>query len=662
MVKKNDFYLDKIVKISLIVMIGIFFLTMIFLNTNRMLEYLHSDIVGEMNLSQAIWEQKKIIPDGWYYATEVILLRPSLIAAILYGITKNLILSYGLACTITMGLIIISFIYMIRPITKDFKIVSAGILILIGIGSAEYTGSIFLHMAYYGINLVFTMCTVGYYLRICMDTISKRQRLIMFSIMNIGAFLFGIMSIRMLQMIYIPLMICEIFRMLNITNNFTTYPQKKDVKISFEVIGYIILSIMGLVVFKVFFEPNIYLGVNATNQLIVSLDEIFNRLEEVFKCILELFSFKPNIPLVSIEGINSMIAVCWIVLLGIASQYIITQNYRQEERNVLIIFISSALLTIVVMTLVTVDLATRYVMIYVPLLAIICVIMLNNIGNKKNLANIIYIGVLGCCILNFISTYVPMIKNKDGNSLSKQICRWLEENNYKYVYGEFWKTGILKGISNGKIEAGLIHPGDLTVMKWLTNKEIYAPFNDAERVAILLSDEEENRLKEIKHPILSIGTKVHEIEEINIYSYEKNPIILVEIPKKVGEVVTYNFGQTGFRIMEGAMVNLEDYSVESDEISQGFLIYGPYISIDKGTYNFKIEYEAMNTMETNLGFFDIVSDFGQKEITKHLISNETTYLNIENIIFNQEDNVEFRVYKNAGSKIKVKSITIEKTE
>lgn len=108
-------------------------------------------------------------------------------------------------------------------------------------------------------------------------------------------------------------------------------------------------------------------------------------------------------------------------------------------------------------------------------------------------------------------------------------------------------------------------------------------------------------------------------------------------------------------ILENLGLTDMDLSIES----QGFNVYGPYISLPAGQYQIVYELEIEPNVpgdSIEIGFIDVVA--GEQEFAlQRCISSQNSYtLNVD--LMNSVKNIEFRVYKNSGCKIELKQLHV----
>ena len=69
---------------------------------------MNSDIASEALLGKEIWERGQLLPDTWYSSTEARVISTPNLAALFYGMTKDMALSMGLSCCCMTALILFS--------------------------------------------------------------------------------------------------------------------------------------------------------------------------------------------------------------------------------------------------------------------------------------------------------------------------------------------------------------------------------------------------------------------------------------------------------------------------------------------------------------------------------------------------------------------------
>ena len=113
------------------------------------------------------------------------------------------------------------------------------------------------------------------------------------------------------------------------------------------------------------------------------------------------------------------------------------------------------------------------------------------------------------------------------------VVEYLSEQKIQRAYASYWYAAPLKMISGGQIEAGHFTVSSLEPFLWGTDGRLYQPDSYHEKVAVVLTKEEESHLNDEGRQILEKGTFQKEIGNMyRVYFFEKNPIVLRESRSK----------------------------------------------------------------------------------------------------------------------------------
>lgn len=108
------------------------------------------------------------------------------------------------------------------------------------------------------------------------------------------------------------------------------------------------------------------------------------------------------------------------------------------------------------------------------------------------------------------------------------------------------------------------------------------------------------------------------------------------------------------------MLERDDNALRSNG-KKGFLLYGPYLNLERGYYETTLSLEYISG-NGEIGFYDIAANGGKTiiqhgNLDSHDFVNGELKLSIPFSLAEKTNNVEFRLYTNAGTDIKVKEIT-----
>ena len=156
----------------------------------------------------------------------------------------------------------------------------------------------------------------------------------------------------------------------------------------------------------------------------------------------------------------------------------------------------------------------------------------------------------------------------------------------------------------------------------------------------------------IEKPIYLSGEEVRIVVRMSVNCKMSNQELFV---KKVSEN----------RLIDLSLLCVQEGYFDKTQINssgiEGCLEYGPYETLEEGSYIIRITYDVSESKENMLGYADVVTngvEIGKKEL--YLENSEENILIVE-IPVEAEDrysNVEYRTYVYQGSKIKLVSIEI----
>lgn len=639
----------KLGNVMLIFMLVCIILILSYINIFKLDQVVHSDVVGEIGLAKAMYLEKTILPKDWFYSTEINILRAPLLMLPIYYMTKNWNLAFSISCIIIMIGYLFSFWFMMKPLIKNkltMLIGSIGILCLGKTGG--YSHIIFLYGAYYGFNYICLMLCLGIYIRLNEESENVKFQYIAI-ISCFVSFVFGIQSVKMLQILCIPLILVEIIKKY-------IYKQNNNKRFVYTV-SIFASNFIGASIAKTFIVKIVNLGRDVTSSNIVSIGEIFNRIAKIFIETMNLINAGGGYKLISLNSVNMFLSMSLLFICVIIS--IRTIINKQKGWEIVLIIGFSILITLLSMIFINIDIAARYLSLIIVLIDISIMICIDNIKEEHiKLKNILIIIFLFTCCTNFKVSYSNILLKSDGNIGYKKITAYLQANDYDTVYASYWNSGVLSSISNGKLITGNIDPQNLSVYKWLTSTKDYAPYNNSKKVAIILTDDEEKELIDNKNFILKNRKKVSEIDKYNIYEYNQNPIFLLDLNMKIGDEQVLNFNNNLFKLAKDIEVDNNGYIINNEKKSE-YVVYGPNIDVNQGIFNVELDYEVGSKDSNNdIGHFEISSDQGKKILSKEIIKEQSKKSVLNNVQLIKQKNVEFRIYINEGNNVILKSIKI----
>ncbi len=197
----------------ILVLIALFAGSIVWLNFHSELWYDH-DIYPDAYLARLMFEQKTLFPENWIFGNRLFIIGTPVLSAFFYTFIQDSVYSMALASSVMMVLVLLSFVWSIRPWAKKNSVLAAGVLCLIGgvvlgIRASSFIAGLqilYTMCSYYACYLIVILLSVGLFLRL-RDGI--RISPVMFVLCLLLSFATGLHSVRELLLLIIPLCILE---------------------------------------------------------------------------------------------------------------------------------------------------------------------------------------------------------------------------------------------------------------------------------------------------------------------------------------------------------------------------------------------------------------------------------------------------------------------
>lgn len=146
--------------------------------------------------------------------------------------------------------------------------------------------------------------------------------------------------------------------------------------------------------------------------------------------------------------------------------------------------------------------------------------------------------------------------------------------------------------------------------------------------------------------------------EYTILVYESNIFyddrIKIDFPQNVGDTTYIPANNVKF-LSQNSQINEEKAMISNGK--EGYVIYGPYVNDIKGNYTIEFDLEVLENKGGDIGYVEITSDFGNQLLARELINANGKNV-LENVQFNGERELEFRIYQQNEMVISFKGLKI----
>lgn len=515
-----------------------------------------SDTYPDILVAKLMWEQKTLFPDGWVFGNQLYVIATPALAALFYGLTGSTNWAMILATETMSILILISFLWVLRAITRE-KLASLGCCLLLissviaPLGPYSANGQLFfLQASYYSCYLITLFVVYGDYIRAFQTTKLRPAALGLSIILSFAA---GMQSLRQTVIMVLPLLACEIFlafrRLICQEKLWDAELRNSLLRVS----CYTAANAAGLVTVKWMNIPQIDIIGDLSP---VPVGALFARLSQVMDSFLEI----SGLALIGNPEENPFFGFWALVQVGvcIVAAVIWLAHIKRPKTPLELCWLLSLIGMIGVSlasVLFNIVIRSIYLFLYYPLVAFSGLIILQKLPSVPK-----RIAVLLLCALslgNLFQGYTPMMEIALENNSSivgrafrlaraygypskayvnehnvdaQNMCDWAMEEGYEYVYGNWEVVPHVAVHSDGKITAGYWYPANniYQPLPYINAQDIYGEEENSTALYIFSPKDEEQGLSAAE----KLGVNLTKVAEFGVYRAYTSPVPLMrhEIP------------------------------------------------------------------------------------------------------------------------------------
>ena len=449
--------------------LAVMFGAIFYINFNAGPSCYNSDMYADMNLAKLMWQEKTLFPEGWVFGNQLSVVSTPVLAAIFYGITKNIITSMAIASSVMTVLVFISYCWMLKPFTKLYARLGSfaamvAVVFVAGNPATDTNGAqlLFTMASYYACYLIAAFIVFGCYARLKLGVKTKSfvPVCIIGVLLSFGT---GMQSLRQTAVMIIPLICCEI-----VLTFFDKFIKK-------EKLGKV--NLYSAILVSVFSLANI-LGVTVTKMLPINQNTIFGSTDfyigkDIIINIID--SVKKIVTLTTYNHDGITFSILFILFVVFVSVSVFVKSVRSKEYSAEFILILTMIISLAGVAFINVfslfKLRNIYYFMLYPLFAVCACWVFERIGvpcsGKKFVKIFKYamISVLSVvfCVLTFVKTEI--ISNyKPFDEKYYQVADFMDSNGYSNLYLSFLNGGRCAVASDDNISEGTYWWNDQTNM------------------------------------------------------------------------------------------------------------------------------------------------------------------------------------------------------
>lgn len=608
-----------------------------------------------------MWREKSLFSEIWVDQTNPFLDSSALLAAPIYGITGNILFSYGLSNLIILSLILL---YLHR-IFKQLKLVRIAQLVAFNLvicpyltngfnigNDLGYFSNLISGPAFYSLRAL--TCLLVFSVHLDIQTGKKLKwsivpplLLCMLSGLSSGIFI--------MIVILLPYLLYEIEHAL-------IYNRAKRLLEQDALFCY--LCLISTVIGKALSSTLLVSIAIDNTRTWTTLENIWINVGAVIQGFMKLLSVLPisnnGIRILSEEGTAYLFPLCIFFIILLSLGYAFVQLKREIlVSNGSILFILNVLVSsFLIFSLFNAQYGSdifeeRYLTCMFMFVIILVAYWVDCIDQRQLYAKM-FMGLLCLAIIgnNYVSDKA-YIQTTNESWQMKEIRSAIQNTDAKLIYfwgnSEFATARSMRVLDPDRVYKCISDTGEFhhwgDYLYYENNEDYTGP-------TILIANKTENTVPSF---ILNQYKLLSTFQHVNLYISNCNPIDMqsgltgtptsIDYPYTPGMIVQNGKFENGCFISDG---------------TAGHAIYGPYTATREGIFDFTLEYAWVSDTGAS-AYFDVALDSGIS-LAATPLNPQSTSITIPDIALTPNHLLEYRVYCEEGTQIKVKRILITEKE
>lgn len=647
-----------LIEIVLIVIFIAQFCMTIYFNLALLANHMGYDSSWSYLKAALIWNEKSLNSDIWTDQTSVFLDSSMILASLLYGITGKLFISYGIANIIVLSLSLLcmaSILQLLGISSVKAKWFSYNLMICPYLSNGfniandlGYFNDMLSGPAFYSLRALIVLLIVREYLYIKRYNRISWQGLITLLLCALAGASSGIFII---VMIFLPFIVYIVEEVL-LENSFKALFKLDSL--------YAYIGIIFVLLGKLFAKLVLNISAIDASRTWTTVEKVFINFGAPIQGFMKLIGVLPiveaDVNVLSKRGIITVFPIMIFLVIIISIAYainIMKKDILTANGNILflvnIIVINYLVFGSFNVQYGSVLFEERYLISTFMIIIILVAFYIQNLNLKSIFSTLLAVTLLLCLLANDIVSDVEYIETTNDAWQMNEIVKTIDSQDASLVY--LWGDELL-------ILGRSLRAYDLDhIYKCITNSGQYLHWGDYKyyednpeysgSTLLIVSNGNDIVPESYKDSYKLIKT----LQNVSILICNNNPIdrasgitndTSVDFPSSSGMC-------TQFGVFDGN-------SFISDG-TEGFIMWGPNVETQNGTYSFSIDYSYISGSSAT---FDVAIDSGKTELGAiNLLPSETS-MTIRNITLEDGHTLEYRVYTESGTSIKIDKITITK--
>lgn len=413
---------------------------------------LNSDISAELVLAKELLREHKLFTRNWFYSTEVRVVYTQLISMILLSFMDSWSAVRAVMNLICCVLVIVSYLYMVKPLGMDKKLVYLSTALLLIPFSREYLLIVQIGNSYMP-HFILCFMVMGLAFRLFSKKMQKKYMALYILVLAVC----GVSGIRYALILVLPLLATS-FVMCGAERYMEQKPVfHKEILADRRVktvltgcLGYLAGYLVNVLYFGRYYTfekyETLYLSDFKTHDL-------FERVGTMIVDILRLFGYTDSANIKSFTGIQSLVAILFVAILI----YIMWRLYwggrkEQGSRNFIRVFaLISLFMNVMVFLFFDYMYEKRYfILVFVFFVPLLVMYFENYRKEFRELSKAVSVLFAAACIILCIFNLRQVAVSQENDEL-KKVARFLEENHANFGMATYWNGDILTELTDGAV-------------------------------------------------------------------------------------------------------------------------------------------------------------------------------------------------------------------
>lgn len=647
------------IKVGLFTVFFLQIIVLVIFNLTQMRYHMGYDASSFYLKAMEMVKQGSLFISNWSEQTSLYLDSPVPLAVLFYMITGNIFLSYGLANCV----IVLAVLFVFNSILNSFRISEISKLVCLNMitciyitpafsnaNDLSYFSSVLSSANGYGVRILMLFMVI----KIIIDLEEHKCSNIYIIITEILLFVSGISSgWYMLVTVILPLIVYYILRMFI----YNSYKEIINIKMAVLFISSIVIILGKLIAVHI-----LNFASRDSQMVLVCLNTFWKNFGSIILGLMELVGAFPHHSgqnVLTIEGLIYMMGFIVFVVSIIGFVYAVryfrtelSDSNRSGKYSMLlcIVIFNIVMFTILYTTYGSEIFEIRYL---IPIFLLLIITVGGFIDSLENRLIFKQFGVLLIFFLYlFLNLYYDHLFfiSKNNYDVLEVISEKMNQMDVPVVYMYGRNLGIdsrnLRVVDNKRVYKNVYEDSNNTISHWGD----YTYYDDVASVqgknAIITTDKYYNLIPKYIRNKYRLQSK---IENYEIYISETSRFDFISgIENDYGLDYVYS---PGF-LSDNGEFDEKSGSFVCNGQAEDYAIWGPYVDIEAGNYDFVIHYEVLNE-ESQAAEFVVSSDAGSNILGHTVLDKEekTALLNID--IEKDSSALEYRVYNYLGTVVKV---------